>query len=364
MRKAGWKALCAVLAVSVLCGCGEKSLATYQQDIYKQIDAQNTQQAYTLILQADAIYPGMLDSALYTYLLDTADQKNQQDAIGTAYRVLAQRSELTEEQWVPAANYFIGQEENLEARQLLELAAAHTDNVDTLALLNNTAVALQEEGSQAQALLTQAADALKANDMGALLTLAQSTDWLNQMLSPIADGIRCYQWNDGDSNIRIKAWVQDDEPIFCAWRYHDSGAVEAVRVVPNGATWLTGTVAHEGYQGAFTLRYLDRTLPAFYTITGTVKNNVFQGKVQFEQTLLTAEQAAALEQTAWQNGESELFTGTFADGAAKNSTEENGTIEVGRNADDTKSLRLHIPTGESADTVGVLWLPVAAAEMW
>jgi hypothetical protein len=59
-----------------------------------------------------------------------------------------------------------------------------------------------------------------------------------------------------------------------------------------------------------------------------------------------------------------LFTGTFTNGAAKNSTEENGTIEVGRNSDGTKSLRLHIPTDESADTVGVLWLPVAAAEMW
>lgn len=357
------------LALSCLSCSKPQTLDSIQQQAYKALEEKNTEQAYEIVLKAEALYPGELDSALYQLLINRADGDLAQDAALAAYETLFRREELTLPQMFALGQYYQAQGELRQARDLYELCLRREENEEIYALLQSMTISFDQEDTPLQTYLLQAGSAAKEGRMTDLIELFQSTEWLNEAMPEVGNGGRFYEnggeTEKGSPRIRVAAELtEDNKPVTSIWVLETDGTETSIRVSPEAISLITGSVHEGSYQGTVTAEILEISSETFYQINANLKNDLFSGEASFQLFSSASDDSIAARWEHRQDAATGTFSGAFSEDGHPQAQQQDAVdaVVVGYDTNQEKYLALHIPEGMSAqDSVSILWMPVAKA---
>ncbi|MCI8631935.1 MAG: hypothetical protein HFE64_00395 [Lachnospiraceae bacterium] len=342
-----------------------QTLDALQQQAYAAIEENNTENACQLILQAEALYPGELDSALYQLLLAQAKEDLEQAPVLAAYETLCRRGELDAAQLQTLGQHYQTQGDLLKARDLYELSLRRENHEEVYALLQNLTIPFDQEDAALQTYLLQAASAASEERMSDLISLLQSAEWLNAAMPSTGAGGRFYETEEKGTRIRIAAELTDQTPVTTVWLLTSERIEKSICISPQAISLITAPI-HEGtYHGAASAEILEISSGTFYHIDANLQHDLFSGSAIFQLFSVAPAETAA---ECWQHREDTptgTFSGSFSEDGHPQAQQQSAedAVVVGYDGSNEKYLALHIPEGLSAqDGVSIFWLP--AAKVW
>lgn len=199
------------LALVLLAGCGAAAPATLdqlQQQAYEAQAQGQLEEACSLIDQAQAGYPGQLDSALYQLAVQ---QGAQAACVQEAWQVLEERGDLTAPQLIERGDQYLEAGQAVRARGLYELAARGGAGEAAAQRLAGLQTGFAQEDDPLRGLLYAAGEALEQEDIEGLIGRLQQPDWLNAAMPATGSGARSYL--DEDSGLCVTAEVTEGGPV-------------------------------------------------------------------------------------------------------------------------------------------------------
>lgn len=358
--------LLAALLLAFLCsGCkSAQTLETLQQQAYEAIEEEDAQKAYEIVLEAEAQFPGELDSALYQLLLDQAGGDFEQEHVLAVYETLGRRGELELAQMLELAQYYQAQGKLRQARDLYELSLRRENSEEIYSLLQSMTISFDQESEQLQAYLRQAGSAAREERMPELIGLLQSAEWLNAAMPSNGSGGRFYETEEDGTRIRIAAELSGGRPVTSIWVLEQDGKEKSIRVSPEAVALVRGEVREGAYQGAVSAEILEISAGMFYRIDGTLQNNLFSGQANFQLFSVAAQDTAAVRWEHRQDTAAGAFSGAFSEDGHPQAQQQGGadSVVVGYDGSNEKYLALRIPEGASAqDGISIFWMPAAKA---
>ena len=305
--------LLAALLLAFLCsGCkSAQTLETLQQQAYEAIEEEDAQKAYEIVLEAEAQFPGELDSALYQLLLDQAGGDFEQEHVLAVYETLGRRGELELAQMLELAQYYQAQGKLRQARDLYELSLRRENNEEIYQLLQSMSVSFDQESEQMQAYLRQAGSAAKEERIPELIGLLQSAEWLNAAMPSNGNGGRFYETEEDGTRIRIAAELSGGKPVTSIWVLTQDGKETSIRVSPEAVALVRGEVREGAYQGAVSAEVLEISAGTFYRIDAALQNNLFSGQANFQLFSVAAQDTVAARWEHRQDAAAGAFSGAF-----------------------------------------------------
>lgn len=358
--------LLAALLLAFLCsGCkSAQTLETLQQQAYEAIEEEDAQKAYEIVLEAEAQFPGELDSALYQLLLDQAGGDFEQEHVLAVYETLGRRGELELAQMLELAQYYQAQGKLRQARDLYELSLRRENSEEIYSLLQSMTISFDQESEQLQAYLRQAGSAAREERMPELIGLLQSAEWLNAAMPSNGNGGRFYETEEDGTRIRIAAELSGGRPVTSIWVLEQDGKEKSIRVSPEAVALVRGEVREGAYQGAVSAEILEISAGMFYRIDGTLQNNLFSGQANFQLFSVAAQDTAAARWEHRQDTAAGAFSGAFSEDGHPQAQQQGAadSVVVGYDGSNEKYLALRIPEGASAqDGISIFWMPAAKA---
>lgn len=358
--------LLAALLLAFLCsGCkSAQTLETLQQQAYEAIEEEDAQKAYEIVLEAEAQFPGELDSALYQLLLDQAGGDFEQEHVLAVYETLGRRGELELAQMLELGQYYQAQGKLRQARDLYELSLRRENSEEIYSLLQSMTISFDQESEQLQAYLRQAGSAAREERMPELIGLLQSAEWLNAAMPSNGNGGRFYETEEDGTRIRIAAELSGGKPVTSIWVLTQDGKETSIRVSPEAVALVRGEVREGAYQGAVSAEILEISAGMFYRIDGTLQNNLFSGQANFQLFSVAAQDTAAARWEHRQDTAAGAFSGAFSEDGHPQAQQQGGadSVVVGYDGSNEKYLALRIPEGASAqDGISIFWMPAAKA---
>lgn len=366
-RKSRWICLIfAALLLALLCfGCkSAQTLDALQGQAYEAIEEENAEKACEIVLQAEAQYPGQLDSALYQLFLAQAGGDFQRENVLAAYETLSRRGELEPAQMLELGQYYQAQGDNRKARDLYELCIRREHDDQTDALLQSITVPFDQETEQMQAYLQQASSAAMEERIPDLIALLQSTEWLNAAMPSTGNGGRFYETEADGTRIRVAAELAGGKPVTSIWVLGQDGAEKSIKITPETVALLRAEVREGAYQGAASAEVLEIASGTFYRIDATLQNNLFSGQANFQLFSVAAQETVAARWEHRQDAAAGAFSGAFSEDGHPQAQQQGAadSVVVGYDGGNEKYLSLRIPEGAAAqDSISIFWLPVANA---